>query len=97
MIDTPDLKSKYTIIDMPRLEGTVTEIEIFCLHHGKQTIKTNIPYEEFNFLHIVCSKCQVEAGAVPDVKADVCPLCGSFNIVPHCMSCNSFNWDKPLN
>jgi len=43
MIDTPDLKSKYTIIDMPRLEGTVTEIEIFCLHHGKQTIKTNIP------------------------------------------------------
>jgi len=28
MIDTPDLKSKYTIIDMPRLEGTVTEIWI---------------------------------------------------------------------
>jgi len=33
----------------------------------------------------------------PDVEADACPLCGSFNIVPHCMSCNSFNWDKPLN
>jgi len=43
MIDTPDLKDRQTIIDMPKPEGVITEVELFCLHHGKQTIKTNIP------------------------------------------------------